>query len=917
MSEQICKTVQALLALRPADRSAVEQRLVDAHLLTCTRCAEWARACAGQDQLLAQAAPPPRLTAFQRARFFSRLQHERRWSEMSKKWGVVFKTMAGVAAIVALIFVLDLVFSQMSERKLAQPGGIEATATGVEATATGVEATATEVEPTAIEVEATATEPVAAATSTPEPTATTALLATPGPPIRVYDNLLVNGGFEDAFTQLDEYNYVSDGWTLWYDDALAQPVWKVLQLPAEKGFPDIEARVHGGQRSVQWFTSATQHRGGIWQRVAVPGAEFVALNVWVQIVSADGKSQVNGIMVSDPDSLGSYQVQCGIDPLGQIPGEMQTTPPDSVVWSEPIWDADTRSAEGGMLWAEGKLLWAQCEVSTAVQSDHVTVWVMGQNELPLFLSTAFIDDAHLAIIPILFQVAQRLIVEPVRVSQPLLTPTPPPPPVTPAPTPMVEPVEIAHMAVGVESQALIGPQPVIETVVDLGMGWYKQQVSWAEIEPLKGQYAWAQLDALVEAADEAGIKLLFSIIDAPLWTHPDSEGRTPPDDVQDMVAFAGALAERYRGRVQAYEIWPEQNLKYGWEAAPLNGAAYVELLRAAFHALKAADPDALVVSGGLVPTEINDGVWAVDSLVYLQQMYDAGLQDVCDVVGVHALGYANPPDVYYPGGDFDPARMYDNHRSFFFRNTVVDMYMMVMAANGDGNKRIWITKFGWGTTDGLGMEAPQGYDFTADIDEQQQADYIVAAYTWAAQQGYVGGAFLYTVDVSPARSDAGLLYSITRPDGTPRPAYTAIQNMLAAQAGVAAPVEPIVDFVWPAAGAISSPFGSVTDQGGWHSGIDIAGEEGTSVVAADGGIVVWAGFATAREGYGNLIVIDHGNGFETLYAHLDQVGVEVGQPVAQGEAIGTRGQTGAATGPHLHFEIRKRGVRVDPLLYLP
>lgn len=880
MSEQICKTVQALLALRPADRSVVEQRLVDAHLLTCARCAEWARACAGQDQLLAQTAPPPRLTAFQRARFFSRLQHERRWSEMSKKWGVVFKTMAGVAAIVALIFVLDLVFSQMSGRKLAQPGGIEATATEVEATATGVEATAT-----------------------------MALLATPGPPIWTYDNLLVNGGFEDAFTQLDEYNYVSDGWTLWEDDALGRTVWKVLQLPSEKGFPDIEARVHRGQRSVQWLTSATQHRGGIWQRVAVPGAEFVGLSVWVQILSTDGESQANGIMVSDPDSLGSYRVQCGIDPLGQIPGEMQTTPPDSVVWSEPIWDADTRSPEGGMLWA-------QCEVSTAVQADHVTVWVMGQNELPLFLSTAFIDDAHLAIMPILFQVAQRLIVEPVRVSQPLLTPTPPPPSVTPAPTPMVEPVEIAHMAVGVESQALTGPQPVIDTVVDLGMGWYKQQVSWAEIEPVKGQYAWAQLDALVEAADEAGIKLLFSIIDAPLWTHPDSEGRTPPEDVQDMAAFAGALAERYRGRVQAYEIWPEQNLKYGWEAAPLNGAAYVELLRAAFHALKAADPDALVVSGGPTPTGINDGVWAVDNLVYLQQMYDAGLQDVCDIVGVHAPGYANPPDVYYQGGDFDSTRMYDDHRSFFFRNTVVDMYM-VMAANGDGNKRIWITEFGWGTVDGLGMAAPQGYDFTADIDEQQQADYIVAAYAWAAQQGYVGGAFLYTVDVSPARSDAGLLYSITRPDGTPRPAYTAIQDMLAAQAGVVEAVDPAVDFVWPAAGAISSPFGSVTDEGGWHGGIDIAGEQGTNVVAADGGIVIWAGFAISREGYGNLVVIDHGNGLETLYAHLDQITVAVGQQVDQGEVIGARGQTGAATGPHLHFEIRKRGVRVDPLLYLP
>jgi hypothetical protein len=160
-------------------------------------------------------------------------------------------------------------------------------------------------------------------------------------------------------------------------------------------------------------------------------------------------------------------------------------------------------------------------------------------------------------------------------------------------------------------------------------------------------------------------------------------------------------------------------------------------------------------------------------------MYDAGLANACDAVGAHPRGYANPPAVYYTGGDFDPGRVFDDHPSFFFRNTVEDTYA-IMEKNGDGAKRVWATEFGWGTPDGLGMKISPEHGFLNDIDEQQQARYIAAAYIWAREWGHAGPMFLDNLTVSPARSDMGLLYSILRPDGTPRPAYVALKDTIAA-----------------------------------------------------------------------------------------------------------------------------------------
>lgn len=116
---------------------------------------------------------------------------------------------------------------------------------------------------------------------------------------------------------------------------------------------------------------------------------------------------------------------------------------------------------------------------------------------------------------------------------------------------------------------------------------------------------------------------------------------------------------------------------------------------------------------------------------------------------------------------------------------------------------------------------------------------------------------------------------------------------------------------WPVSGTVTSAFGS--RWGRPHEGIDIAVGTGTPVHAAAAGTVIYAGW---MEGYGNLVVIDHGNGLSTAYAHNSSLATSVGQQVAAGQVVAHSGSTGHSTGPHVHFEVRVNGSPVDPLGYL-
>ncbi len=116
-------------------------------------------------------------------------------------------------------------------------------------------------------------------------------------------------------------------------------------------------------------------------------------------------------------------------------------------------------------------------------------------------------------------------------------------------------------------------------------------------------------------------------------------------------------------------------------------------------------------------------------------------------------------------------------------------------------------------------------------------------------------------------------------------------------------------FQWPTSGFLSQGYS------GYHRGIDIARAVGVPIAAADGGYIAAAGWDNT--GYGYMIIINHGNGFSTLYGHLSQYYVDAGQAVSRGQVIAAMGSTGRSTGPHLHFEVRYGGVQQNPLFYLP
>jgi len=305
----------------------------------------------------------------------------------------------------------------------------------------------------------------------------------------------------------------------------------------------------------------------------------------------------------------------------------------------------------------------------------------------------------------------------------------------------------------------------------LGLRWAKLQMPWKDVEPNPGDYRWGPWDSLLQSYSTAGVSIMLSVVKAPDWARPSGDDRGvegPPADYATLASFLTKVLQRYCGQVRAIEVWNEQNLWYEGGGRPIAPADYVQMLGAAYQAIKAVDPTITVVSGAPTPTGLNDGTHAIDDVIYLQGMYAAGLKHWSDAVGAHPSGYNNPPDARL--GYTDPEEpTYKNHRSFFFRETM-EAYRNVMVAAGDAGKTIWATEFGWATA----TTPVPGYDYAKDNTPQEQAQYIVGAYQLGASWGWVGGMFLWNLDFGLVAPGTELAYFSLLPPG---PAYYAVKAM--------------------------------------------------------------------------------------------------------------------------------------------
>ncbi|NJL93404.1 MAG: LysM peptidoglycan-binding domain-containing protein [Anaerolineae bacterium] len=267
---------------------------------------------------------------------------------------------------------------------------------------------------------------------------------------------------------------------------------------------------------------------------------------------------------------------------------------------------------------------------------------------------------------------------------------------TPAPTLTPFPVNQASaVGFGYGVQVYLPGQDAAAVVANLqalGVSWAMHPIEWARYERTRGQVDFEALDAIITPLDEAGLNILLTLVGAPEWSRETAVDDGPPLDVADFARFAGALAERYSGVVDAYEIWSEPNLRRFWNApnTALTGEAYLRLLRPAYNAIKSADPAVLVVSAGLAPTATDDGVIATDDRAYLRQMYAAGLAQFSDAIGVHAGGWANPPDSACCANNRPAVPAWDDQPAFFFLETLRD-YRAIQNEFDDDGTFLWVT----------------------------------------------------------------------------------------------------------------------------------------------------------------------------------------------------------------------------------
>lgn len=289
------------------------------------------------------------------------------------------------------------------------------------------------------------------------------------------------------------------------------------------------------------------------------------------------------------------------------------------------------------------------------------------------------------------------------------------------------------------------------TIAGTGAGWVRFDVAWATMQPGPGESGWdlnygvPLIERCVDIARDAGLKVLMMVYWPPSWASSSKTSAPTPSDYERAMAW---IADRFRGRVAAYEIWNEQNNKRFLD--PVNPATYAGLLKAGYAGVKASDPDALVVMGGLEYVDTD----------YLRGMYAAGARGHYDIAACHPYPAIadQPPDTPWDGTKWTPAHL--------------DEWFRVMDEHGDAAP-VWLTEFGWSTHANQGGEP----NHARGVTDAQQADYLYGMIDLARERWpRIEGFFWYTVRDTTQSDVQQANYGLLRLDGTEKPAVTSLRD---------------------------------------------------------------------------------------------------------------------------------------------
>jgi Cellulase (glycosyl hydrolase family 5)/Bacterial Ig domain len=294
----------------------------------------------------------------------------------------------------------------------------------------------------------------------------------------------------------------------------------------------------------------------------------------------------------------------------------------------------------------------------------------------------------------------------------------------------------------------------VAAVKTLGVHWVRVFATWPDLEPQRGVYAQNWLTSYEQLFHSlpAGTKVIVDVVDTPEWETGSSDAHTPPANPADYAAFVGGLAQRWAGRVAAYEIWNEEDNASWWTGAP-NPGAYTALLKATYPVIKAADPAATVVLGGMTGNDYP----------FLEGVYAAGGKGSFDAIGVHT---DTACDVSAP--------------SFFIRQMdgrmIPDSFLAyrevhaVELANGD-DKPIWMTEMSWRTTSATCDEGAWAGQKPEGVSEEQQSAYLSQAYHCMEEAPYVQLALWF-----PLQDEGTAVSGLIRANGSHKPSFAAMQE---------------------------------------------------------------------------------------------------------------------------------------------